>query len=356
MTAEGSVYQRKDGRWVAQYRDAKDKVRYIYRKTKAEAKKALREALQDRDDGFVPADRLTVGMYLDEWMDERKNTVSARTWRVQESMLRNRVKPHIGNCRLCKLSGKDVRGMYRGLLSDGLTPSTVGNVHVILKQAIRDAVREKYIRTNLLDDVKPPKQTHKEKDVLTADEVRRLLDAVEGDRFECVFYLCSLVGLRIGECLALRFEDIDLERGTIRIERTLYHGECSPTKTPSSRRVLSLPQKALQRLVRLCEVNGNPSGYLFATSTGKPVDVSNFYKWTWKPALRRAGLPETLTPHCLRHGTASLLLNQSVPVPVVSKYLGHANPQVTMRTYAHSLRGTSGMAASGMDAALGDGL
>src|SRR5215217_1132336 len=351
MTAEGSVYQRKDGRWVAQYRDAKDKVRYIYRKTKAEAKKALREALQDRDDGFVPADRLTVGMYLDEWMDERKNTVSARTWRVQESMLRNRVKPHIGNCRLCKLSGKDVRGMYRGLLSDGLTPSTVGNVHVILKQAIRDAVREKYIRTNLLDDVKPPKQTHKEKDVLTADEVRRLLDAVEGDRFECVFYLCSLIGLRIGECLALRFEDIDLERGTIRIERTLHNGECSETKTQSSRRVLSLPQRALEVLVRLCNAS-DEHGYLFATASGKPVDVSNFYKWTWKPALRRAGLPEMLTPHQLRHGTASMLLNQNVPVPVVSKYLGHVNPGITMKVYAHVFDGTSGIAASGIDEAL----
>src|SRR5215217_4071389 len=109
MTAEGSVYQRKDGRWVAQYRDAKDRVRYIYRKTNAEAKKALRDALRDRDEGFVPADKLTVWMYLDEWMDERKDTVSYRTWRVQESMLRNRVKPHIGDRRLCKLSGKDVR-------------------------------------------------------------------------------------------------------------------------------------------------------------------------------------------------------------------------------------------------------
>ena len=105
MTAEGSVYQRQsDGRWVAQYTDARDKVRYIYRKTRQEAKKALREALQDRDEGFVPADKLTTALYLEEWMDERKSTVSGRTWRVQESMLRNRVKPHIGDKRLCKLT------------------------------------------------------------------------------------------------------------------------------------------------------------------------------------------------------------------------------------------------------------
>src|ERR671921_2530663 len=107
MTTEGSVYQRKDGRWVAQYRDAKDKVRYVYSKSKQDAKKALREALQDRDEGFVPADKLTVGLYLKEWMEERRNTVSYRTWRVQESLLRNRVKPHVGDKRLCKLLPAD---------------------------------------------------------------------------------------------------------------------------------------------------------------------------------------------------------------------------------------------------------
>ena len=103
MVSEGSVYQRKDGRWVGQYKDAKGKTRYVYRRTKAEAKKALRAAIKDRDDGFVPADRLTVGMHVDGGMDERKNTVSARTWRVQESIIRCRVKPHIGDKRLCKL-------------------------------------------------------------------------------------------------------------------------------------------------------------------------------------------------------------------------------------------------------------
>ncbi len=83
MASEGSVYQRKDGRWVAQYKDARGKTRYLYRKTKNEAKKALREALRDRDDNIFPPDKVTVAQYLDEWMDERKNTVSPRTWRVQ---------------------------------------------------------------------------------------------------------------------------------------------------------------------------------------------------------------------------------------------------------------------------------
>ena len=211
---EGSVYRRKDGRWVAQYRDARGKVQYVYRKSRGEAKKALRAALADRDEGYVPADKLTVGLYVEGWMEDRRDTVSARTWRVQDSMVRNRVNPYIGDVRLCKLTPADVRSMYRSLLSDGLTPSPVGRVHAILKQAMRDAVRDRITRSNPLEDVKAPKQERKEKYVLTPEELRRLLETVRGGRFEGVFYLCSLVGLRIGEALALRYEDVDLERGT----------------------------------------------------------------------------------------------------------------------------------------------
>jgi integrase len=251
MTAEGSVYQRKDGRWVAQYKDAKGKTRYLYRKTKAEAKKALREALRDRDDNIVPSDKLTVGIYLDEWLEDRRETVSPRTWRVQESILRRHVKPQVGTTKLAKLTSKDIRSLYRDKLRSGLEPSTVGLAHVLLKQAMRDAVRQNYIRSNPLNDIKPPKQQRREMDVLTADQVNHLLETVRGDRFECVFVLCALVGLRIGECLALRFDTLDLERGTLRVEHTLHNGECSATKTPSSRRTLTLPQRALEALTRL---------------------------------------------------------------------------------------------------------
>jgi integrase len=242
--------------------------------------------------------------------------------------------------------------LYRQLLSEGLSASTVGHTHVILKQAMNAAVRDKHLRDNPLDEVTPPKQKGIEKSVLAAEQVNYLLETVRGDRFECAFVLCALVGLRIGECLALTFDSLDLERGTIRVERTLYNGECSAPKTLSSRRTLTLPQRALESLVRLCEVSDG-GGHLFATSSGKPVNVSNFYKWSWRPAHKRAGLPESLTPHELRHGTASLLLDQNIPVPVVSSYLGHANPGITMRVYAHLIDGTSGMAASGMDEALG---
>jgi integrase len=134
MTAEGSVYQRKsDGRWVAQYKDARGKTRYIYRKTKGEAKQALRKALSDRDAGIVPPSKMNVSNLLDEWLEDRKEIVSPRTWRNQESILRCRVKPHIGSQKLSKLSGKDVQQLYRRMLSAGLSASTVSQIHVTPK-------------------------------------------------------------------------------------------------------------------------------------------------------------------------------------------------------------------------------
>jgi integrase len=292
-------------------------------------------------------------MYLDEWIAERKNTVSAGTQRVHESIIRSRIKPHIGTVILCKLSGKDIRELHRRLLSNGLSASTVGHTHRLLKQVMRDAVRDKYIRDNPLDEVKPPKQKgNGKKPVLDAEQLERLFETVRGDRFECAFYLMALCGLRIGECLALTFDSLDLERGTIRIEHTLYNGQRFDTKTPSSRATLTLPQRALEALRRHCDgLDGG--GYLFATSSGKPVDVSNFHKWTWKPALRKAGLPENLTPHGLRHGTGSLLAEQNVPLPVISRYLRHANPRITSQVYLHELGDTSGVASAAMDAALG---
>ena len=111
MATEGSVYQRKDSRWVAQFTDATGKARYLYRKTKAEAKQALREALKDRDDGIVPASKLTVGGMLDEWLEDVRDTVSHRTWINQELIVRRHLKPTIGTTKLASLDAKSVRSL-----------------------------------------------------------------------------------------------------------------------------------------------------------------------------------------------------------------------------------------------------
>src|SRR5215203_4853517 len=352
--SEGSVFRRADGKWCAKWKDATGTWRYLYRKSKAEAKKDLRQALKDRDEGIIPPTKMTIGVLLDEWLEEIRENVSHRTWLNREGFVRLHIKQNIGTTKLAKLSTDDVRRLYKRKSGEGMASSSVNKIHVTLDQAMRYAVRSKYIHANPLDDVKPPTVKARATDVLTPEQVNRLLDTAYGDRLEAAYFLGALCALRVGGTLSLRFEDLDLIEGTISINRTLWRSETYPPKTDASRATIKIPSRALDALRRHAARNGNPKeGWLFATKNGNPVTAPNFHTWGWKRMLRKAGLPESTTFHQLRHGTASLLLSENVPVPVVSKYLRHASPGITMTTYAHMIDGTGGMAADGIDAALG---
>ncbi len=353
MASEGSVFQRADKKWCGKWKDASGKWRYLYRRTKAEAKTGLREALKDRDDNIIPADRLTLNDALDAWLDEQRDRVSLRTWTNRESLVRMHVKPHpISTVRLTKLKADDLRAFYR-VKSLTLSPATVGRLHDVVKKSLNPYVKAKRIRSNPADDVKLPKEHQRELDVLKPEQLNRLLQTVRGNRYEGIIVLGAVCALRIGEALSSRYEDCDLSAGTISIRRTLWKGKVYPPKTPSSRRTLTMPSVAREWLTRHCEQHGNPStGYLFQTSSGTPIAAENFHRWGWKKALRDAGLDENLHYHDLRHGCISLLLQQKIPLPIVSMYAGHSSPDVTARVYSHVISGTSGMAAAGLDAIL----
>jgi integrase len=280
-----------------------------------------------------------------------KDTVSKRTYVNREALVRIPAQSHpIGSVRLCTLTGEQLRGFYREKLQN-LSPSSVGQLHNAINTACREQVRARTIRSNPAADVKLPRnqQSSRDKDVLTPQQVKALLDAIHGSRYETVIVLGATCALRVGEALALRWEDVDLKGGTVSIRHTLWKGTLYPPKTPQSRRTLKLPERALECLLRHRSAS---EGFLLETRSGNPVAPENFWKCGWKPALRTAGLDESLTFHQLRHGTATLLLNQNIPVPIVSRYLGHANPGITMKVYAHLIDGTSSMAAQGIDEAL----
>jgi hypothetical protein len=123
--SEGCVYQRKDRRWCAKYKDANATWRYLYRKTKAEAKQALRAALKDKDDNIVAADKLTLNDALDHWLEGMRDSVSLRTWTNRESLVRIHIKPHvIGSKRLCRLSAEDLRGFIGRSCARSLRPAS----------------------------------------------------------------------------------------------------------------------------------------------------------------------------------------------------------------------------------------
>jgi integrase len=166
---------------------------------------------------------------------------------------------------------------------------------------------------------------------------------------EGVFVLGATCGLRIGEALGIKFSDIDFDKGTLTIKRTIWRGKVLPTKTNSSRRTIKLPKIALEALYR--HKAKSSSTWVFPTSFDNLHYAANFYRHSWKPMLKRAGLPP-ITFHQLRHGAASYLFSQRVPIPVVSKYLGHANPSITLSVYSHMIDSDEGIAGSAIDSIL----
>jgi integrase len=349
---EGSVFERGDGRWCAKYRDARGRWRYVYRKTRNEARKALRQELKDRDEGISTDGAATVGTLLDEWLASVKDDVSLRTWLGYEGIVRVHLKPGLEDKRLDKLNPKDVRGILREKLDAGLSPVRVRRIRLTLKMALDEALRMRYVRRNVAAEVRAPKLHSPEMEVLTIEQVKTLIRAARGDKLECVYVLAATCGVRQGEVLALRYEDIDFDKGTLRIRRTVWRNNVYPPKTRNCIRTIKLPNIALEALVRHRESNGG-SGWLFATRNGNPVDASNFIHRPWKRLLRKAGLPENTKFHALRHGAASIMLAKNTPLPVVSRMLGHANPNITATIYAHVIQGMEGMAAGAMDEALG---
>jgi integrase len=350
--SEGSVFQRADGRWVAKYKDARCTWRYIYRRTKAEARQALRQALKDRDEGISP-NKMTVSAFLDSWLEDVRDGVSYRTWLNHECIVRLHLKPTIGAKRLARLSSKDIHGLYKDRLAEGLSRGRVRKIHITLNRALKDAVRWRYISRNPAAEVTPPQECRREMDVLSVQQVKQLLSAARDDCLEAAYVLPATVGLRQGECLALRYEDIDFAKGTLKVRRTVWRNNVYPPKTPHSRRTIKLPRIALDALKRHKNNNGGSEGWLFPTKHGNPVDAHNFIHRPWKRMLGKAGLPETTRYHDLRHGVASLLLSQGVPLPAVSSYLGHRDSSITLSIYAHMIDGMDGMAAQGMDDVLG---
>lgn len=190
---------------------------------------------------------------------EYGGTVSKRTYVNREALVRIHVQPHaIGFVRLCKLTGEQLRGFYREKLCT-LSASSVGQLHAAINSACKEQVRARALRSNPAADVKPPRQQQsREKDVLTPEQVRTLLETVRGSRYETLIVLGATCALRVGEALALRWEDVGLQGGTVSIRHTLWKGKLYPPKTPQSRRTLKLPetnQRNTNTMLRLINVS-----------------------------------------------------------------------------------------------------
>lgn len=170
----------------------------------------------------------------------------------------------------------------------------------------------------------------------------------EGERFEALYVLAVNTGLRSGELLGLRWEDVDLQSGTVRVRRTVFNGRIEAPKTSKGRRSVRLTRMSVEALRRIPKTGQ----WVFCTRTGRPVSVHNLHNRSWKPLLRRAGLPD-IRFHDLRHTCATLLLTKGVHPKVVQEMLGHSSISVTLDIYSHVLPTMQEKAVEAMEGIFG---
>ena len=353
---EGSVYRRKDGRVVGEYEDANGKKRYLSGKTKVEVRKKLRKLLQDRDAGIAyDSEGLTVERYMDRWLASIQDKVRPGTYKPYEAITRLHIKPALGKTKLERLNALQLERLYREKLEAGLSARRVRYIHVTIRKALKDAVRLQLLSRNVADAARPPQPVRVEIEPLTQEQMRSLLQVARGDKLEALYVLAVTTGMRQGELLGLQWRDIDLDTGTLRVNRSVYDGTVSPPKTASGRRTIRLSKLAVRALKKHRGVAARQrlSEWVFASSTGTPLGHQNLHNRSWKPLLRHAGLPYSTRFHDLRHSCISLLLARGVPIKVVSEMAGHADVSITLSVYGHVLPEMQGTAADGMDEALG---
>jgi integrase len=263
MPAKGDgITKRKDGRYVGRYTvhtadGPKRKV--IYGRKYKDVEKKLAEARGDAARGIVfDAKGETVGTFLTQWLENVvKPNKTHRTYATHRQQVLSHIVPAIGRVKLEALRKAHVDRLYADLLRGGLSPSSVRRVHAVLHAALEEAVRGDLIPRNPATHANKPKVRQEEMEPLDAEQARIFLDAARDDRFEALYVLCLMAGLRQGGALGLKWSDIDLDAGTLRVNRQLQRvrrdGEKSGTLVFSepknaSRRTVGLPQRAVEAL------------------------------------------------------------------------------------------------------------
>ncbi|MFF4242298.1 tyrosine-type recombinase/integrase [Actinomadura geliboluensis] len=340
-------------------------------RTEDDAKEARDEArVKARRGEYIDRNAVSVGEYLDEWLDAHAVEIKPKTLANYRYLVERHVKPNIGGLRLQAVRPGQITKLYRDLLTTGgrhgkgLSPRTVAHVHSVLRKAFGDAVRvDELIPSNPTERAKRPRLHRGELgEVWTTAQLRAFLDVAAGHRLSAFYRLAAYTGARRGELLYLRWRDVDLDGATVQIKgsASFIAGERIEGTTKSGRsRTVSLDagtvdvlkahrKRQLADKLKLGKswqgADKEADGYVFATGWGEPVHpdtVSSLMTSLIK--LHNAPMdgtsPTELLPHArlhdLRHIHATTLLLAGVPVHVVAARLGHADPAITLRVYAH---------------------
>ena len=281
-------------------------------------------------------------------------------------MARLQIVPHLGEIHLQRLRPADIAAWHQALGRTALGAKSIQHAHGLLRTALGYAAKIEVVERNVAAIITPPAAARVEVEILNAEQIAETLRKLKGRPMYPIVALALGTGARRGELAALRWDDLDLDGATVRIERALEQTKegirVKGTKTAAGRRTVSLPAFAVEALrdhrrqtleLRLAVGAG-------ALPVGAPVFGDIEGTWPnphtitlrWRAAVTRLGLPK-ITFHALRHSHASALIAANLDVVSVSKRLGHANPALTLSVYSHLFTNKDDQAAGVMDAVLG---
>ena len=349
----GAVIQRGDGRWIGRLNLADGTVKWFSGKNQDEVEKKLADALVTLGSGLpLPDDKLSVGGWLTEWLANLQGLKPSTVHYYRQYLTAYVLRSELAGKPLVKLEKADLLHLYRHMTAAktggglGLSTTTAHHLAAILHLALEAAVEDGKVARNaatLVPRKQRPKVNRSEMSVLADDEFDRFFDAVRGDRLEALFVVAIREGLRQGEILALRWQDVDLERGVVTVMGSLSRGGRSEPKSEASRRSVVLFDETVDALrahrsrqlqERLLVGTMWQDGDLVFPNEFGGFQSPQRLRDRLKAILDRAGLPR-IRFHDLRHSAATNWLKGDMHPKVASERLGHASVAITLDLYAH---------------------
>jgi integrase len=379
---EGSIVKRADGRWMASITIGRDpatgKLKRVcfYGKTRQQAADQRSHALSDLQRGtFVAPHKLTVGQWLETWLREYKRPkVRPLTFDNYERIVRCHLIPALGHLPLKELRPEHVQRAYNEQHQAGLSVGSIRVIHAVLRSALKQAMKHQLVLRNVTEAVTPSTARSRTMQPLSLQEVGHFLSVIADHRLFPPILLGLGTGLRRGELLALRWQDVDLQRGLIHVRQTLarvrVHGPSEDgkktrlvfqePKTNQSRRTIPIPADIVEELHRhkarqaqerlLLGEAYDDHGLIFCTALGSPLEPVDFYR-RFVRLLQQAGLPARRF-HDARHTFATLMLELGESPKTVQTMLGHTTIATTLDIYSHVSLELEQRAAANLNAAL----
>lgn len=340
-----NIRQRPDGMWEARLM-VNGKRKSVYAKTKKEVKEKLVKMMQDANDGLmIDESSMTVMKWMEEYIASYMSDVKPATMAAYVNDINRHIIPALGKIKLKDLSPIQVQRFYKDLITSGLSPKTVRDIHGVLHGALDKAIRMDMIKRNVSELCDLPKNRKKEMHPLSDVQVQDFLQrARDGDPdFYPVFFIAFFTGMRQCQIVGLTWDCIDFNNGTIHIYRQyscIEYGQrkgqydFAPLKNDKERTFrVATSVMTMLRKVKLSQVIINRKGFVFTRSDGRPISASTMYHH-FKRIVTDMGLPQVRF-HDARHTFATLSIQNGVDIKTLSLALGHATASFTLDVYGH---------------------